>query len=371
MADEQKKLKLKGSRSKLGQSCLLFNKSYFEEKDEQSKDVWIGKNQFIKVDHTEKGYSNQLYLRDYDCSITSNECKYFGMLDKTFSRQGLGLYIYNNKDTYFGEWKNNQKSGHGIYVQRPDHNKYNFLAGNFGSKEKSMGEAILVNYDHFSEDIDESRFSAYIGMFDENHNFQSGLILTHLESDQFLIYSGKVNSKGLREDENCVLFNFKDNLLFLGYMLDDHPTEGVIVKLNENFEIEHAYSQKSMSPKLEAMTDYSSFQFKINGFMTSIIDPKKYFQLFYKVKPEVAIEEDIFTTINLYSKFTLEIVQLISSKDEVYRNFDDFGIKNFLTSYLEIVKKNEFDLVTVTNVSLQPADKEKILILGDDDEDSN
>src|SRR5690242_7015958 len=76
----------------------------------------------VKYFGLEKGESPENLPKDqkFVGNITNGQFSYTGSLNENFLRSGLGLNCYANGDNYLGQWKENQKDGHGLYIHHPE-----------------------------------------------------------------------------------------------------------------------------------------------------------------------------------------------------------------------------------------------------------
>jgi len=166
----------------------------------------------------------------YYASITLNEglseLKYIGGLGIFYTnlmRNGFG-YLEYEKDQYLGNWKEDTKSGFGIYVYDGAEKNINvnnennineiqieeeIYIGNWENDIK-QGKGIYICKKNKEEDITQGDYDFLLGYF-EDDKFQFGYIISK-KDDCKIIYKGKINDKGEKEDEESIYFeNFNDN----------------------------------------------------------------------------------------------------------------------------------------------------------------
>ena len=125
--------------------------------------------------------------------IYENKGIYIGQMQKQ-NKSGIGFYIYNNSDIYYGEWNNNVYNGYGRKKIR-DRNcnlcdvgiNYKIVDGFWKNGQLLTGE----NKSNLSFESDE-------------FNFKIGIIVNH-----------KLQGFGIREDgmSNYYIGNFVDDIL--------------------------------------------------------------------------------------------------------------------------------------------------------------
>ena len=166
----------------------------------------------------------------YIAKINSNTYKYLGILSKYLKKESFGYNCYINGDEYFGQWNKDKKEGFGIYFYKEGGSDpiNQIYIGEFKNNTKS-GEGIFFNI--FKIDIEEDLsipidFSLAVGHFSEN-NFNKGIIYT-IKNGKRRIYKGKLNKEGQKNDDKAEYYE-EDNKIFHGIFKENNMIEGRII----------------------------------------------------------------------------------------------------------------------------------------------
>ena len=269
-----------------------------EEKLKQSKkfDILIINTELNKLKenefYTDKNNNKFMYnnkavnSEKYYASITLNEglseFKYIGGLgifDTNLNQQGFG-YIEYEKDKYIGNWEKDTKNGLGIYVYEKNENEKNekneqninnlsnsdkndykeeIYIGNWENDLKK-GKGIYMFKKHKEEDITKGDYDFLIGNFIDD-KFHFGYIISKKDDDK-IIYKGKINENGEKDDEESFYFenfnnnnesdininnksfddeNDKEKKGFCGEFKNNNMNKGRIIIYGENDEINKSY----------------------------------------------------------------------------------------------------------------------------------
>ena len=172
-----------------------------------------------KIDEIKSFLNNKEDIRNYIVLIKYKDI-YNGGLSifdfKSRIRFGLNIYLNNIESTfYFGQWKNNQKSGMGFI--KTDNSLY---IGNFLNNQIN-GCGLLYN---------KETENYYYGQFNKGI-FQKGFYCNFTKD---IYYIGEfANNK--KNDKFCCYFNSNKNKLYLGNIKDDLFIKGhiIILKITE------------------------------------------------------------------------------------------------------------------------------------------
>ena len=130
----------------------------------------------------------------YFAKIKFPSFQYLGILSKNLKKENYGYNKFDNGDEYFGQWNKDKKEGYGIYYFNEDKENTDTIkqiyVGEFKNNVKS-GEGIYFNISNFTKEKKPLDFNLAIGNFTED-NFKSGIIYSMKEGKR-KIYRGKVN----------------------------------------------------------------------------------------------------------------------------------------------------------------------------------
>lgn len=378
---------------------INIDKKVFDHCKQLNKELFsVGTNDFRLINVNKSNYnSDKLERNNYESILRSNAFKYIGMLKESINqslliREGIGIYIYPNNDIYFGEWVNNIKFGDGIYIKNnkknTDNNEtFDVYIGNFypsNSNDVSLisGEGIYISFNNYdSLNFDNSRFIFQIGSFIDN-NFSYGLMGTILKNDDFQLYYGSFKDNK-RNDDNAYYFSAACDTLYIGKIEDDHYlTDGVIAELDpDNYDniiklkyLKKGYIIEDIDIDILANTNSKpnynllDIQKKISIFINGLIGEKTYNKInllfnnniFYLINDsnindylndksisktlnllniKGSLNSDIFSILYTYTGIILNNINKIISCNSIV-SFNNKNLKEFLTSYSEIVRKN-------------------------------
>jgi hypothetical protein len=195
--------------------------------------------------------------------IVLQKNKYIGLLDKNLVRQKVGIHHYENGDIYLGEWKDNKRHGHGVYLHNVTKQGKIVIEMNMGKWVDDVfdkeGVYIWMEEPKNNDDIMNCDFEAFVGEF-ETAKFKRGVYLTLLNK-KFYIYYGKF-TEGKKNDDCCYFYDndLKIDRVFRGIIKEDVVQEGffitfhketiddvVFLKFNEG-RPEEVSSMKSIDP---------------------------------------------------------------------------------------------------------------------------
>ena len=193
-------------------------------------------------DEIQKKDVNSTYDK-YFSTISTKNFNYIGVLTNQLKRDKYGYSIMDNKDEYFGEYKEDIREGFGIY-------KFNFgekddvqeiYIGNYKNNKKEGEGMYLKIYKSIPNDSNENvliNFNSGIGVF-ENDVLKKGKIYTAKDGINML-YQGKINDKGEPEDDDALVFE-EGNKIFRGKISNNDMAEGRNIIINEKYEKINAY----------------------------------------------------------------------------------------------------------------------------------
>jgi len=177
----------------------------------------------------------------YIAKIKSSSFQYVGILSKNLKKENYGYNLFDNGDEYFGQWNKDKKEGYGIYYFKEDDKKNKIkqiYIGEFKNNVKS-GEGVYFKVDEFDEKNGDPEtgicppldFTLIVGNFSED-NFTKGIIYS-MEGGKRKIYKGKMSKEGKKDDDKAQIFE-DNNKAFYGVVKDSVMVEGrIIIKGDE------------------------------------------------------------------------------------------------------------------------------------------
>ena len=263
-----------------------------------------------KINEIKSFLNNKEDIRNYIVSIKYKD-KYNGGLSifdfKSRTRFGLNIYLNNNESTfYFGQWKNNQKSGIGFI--KTDNSLY---IGIF-SNNQINGIGLLYN---------KETGNYYYGQFN-NKIFQKGFYCNFTKD---IYYIGEfVNNK--KNDKFCCYFNNKKNKLYLGNIKDDLFIKGHIITLKIT-EIE-----EKIIIKIESIYSYDRSNQIHLAEIISIKNDKNFEEITYDLLQNIEHLKQKIIEINELFKELEEAFNEGSYNEQIENNF--FSLENeFLDAF--------------------------------------
>ena len=188
--------------------------------------------QFCKEYDSSQGEQDQkIDIPKYIAKIKTSSFEYLGILSKNLKKENYGYNHFDNGDEYFGQWNKDKKEGYGVYFFIDEANpntKKDIYIGEFKNNVKS-GEGIYFKVSKFDEEKKENSimppldFFLMIGNFLED-NFVKGIIYS-IEDGKRIIYKGKMNKEGKKNDDNAELYE-DDNKVFYGIVKENIMMEG-------------------------------------------------------------------------------------------------------------------------------------------------
>ena len=230
----------KGIIYKEGENIFDFCKEYDSNHCEQDKKIDIPK---------------------YIANIKTNSFEYLGILSNNLKKENHGYNYFDNGDEYFGQWNKDKKEGYGIYFFK-ENEKSNYLKevyiGEFKNNVKS-GEGIYLkisNFDETKKDVNivlPKDFTLAIGNFSED-NFSRGIIFS-IEEGKRKIYKGKINKEGKKNDENAEIY--EDNKkIFHGIVKENVMKEGRIIIMKDDKKDTGYYFTKKGNISIDTDIDF-------------------------------------------------------------------------------------------------------------------
>ena len=260
-----------------------------------------------KIDEIKSFLNNKEDIKNY-IVLTKYKDIYNGGLSifdfKSRTRFGLNIYSNNSELTfYFGQWKNNQKSGIGFIKT----NNYLYI-GNFLNNQIN-GCGILY--------IKETGNYCY-GQFNKGI-FQKGFYCNFTKD---IYYIGEfVNNK--KNDNFCCYFNSKKNKLYLGNIKDDLFIKGHIISLKIT------ETEEKITIQIESIYFYDRSNQILLADINSIKNDKNYEEITY----------DLLQYIENLKQNIIEINELFRELEEAFNedNYNDQIENNYFSLENEFI----------------------------------
>ena len=210
------------------------------------------------------------YLK-YFAKIKTPFFQYTGNLSKNLKKENFGYNQFDNGDEYFGLWNKDKKDGYGIYFFKEETKTlpHQIYVGEFKNNMKS-GEGIYFNVSKFSPDKENSPldFDLIIGNFTDDI-FQKGIIYNMKEGKR-KIYKGKMDNDGKKNDEMGELYEDNDKIFF-GAIKDNIMLEGrVIIMKDDKKENGYYFSRKGSNLLDDVDFDYLKWEEKDDEYIKKL-----------------------------------------------------------------------------------------------------
>ena len=210
------------------------------------------------------------YLK-YFAKIKTPFFQYTGNLSKNLKKENFGYNQFDNGDEYFGLWNKDKKDGYGIYFFKEETKTlpHQIYVGEFKNNMKS-GEGIYFNVSKFSPDKENSPldFDLIIGNFTDDI-FQKGIIYNMKEGKR-KIYKGKMDNDGKKNDEMGELYEDNDKIFF-GAIKDNIMLEGRVIIMKDNKkENGYYFSRKGNNLLDDVDFDYLKWEEKDDEYMKKL-----------------------------------------------------------------------------------------------------
>ena len=210
------------------------------------------------------------YLK-YFAKIKTPFFQYTGNLSKNLKKENFGYNQFDNGDEYFGLWNKDKKDGYGIYFFKEETKilPHQIYVGEFKNNMKS-GEGIYFNVSKFSPDKENSPldFDLIIGNFTDDI-FQKGIIYNMKEGKR-KIYKGKMDNDGKKNDEMGELYEDNDKIFF-GAIKDNIMLEGrVIIMKDDKKENGYYFSRKGNNLLDDVDFDYLKWEEKDDEYIKKL-----------------------------------------------------------------------------------------------------
>ena len=217
------------------------------------------------IPENQEDSDQKIDIPKYISKIKTLNFEYIGILSKNLKKENYGYNCFDNGEEYFGQCNKDKKEGYGIYYFKNEEEKNNtgmikqVYVGEFKNNMKS-GEGIYFSVSSFIEEKKENKiiykpsdFNLVIGNFSDD-NFTKGIIYSMKEGKR-KIYRGKLNKEGKKEDEKGELYEDNDKIFF-GIIKDNIMIEGRIIIMKDNIKDNGYYFTKKGKNVLDGDVDF-------------------------------------------------------------------------------------------------------------------
>ena len=212
------------------------------------------------INNNQDEHDLKIDIPKYIARIKSPSFEYLGILSKNLKKENYGYNHFDNGDEYFGQWNKDKKEGYGIYFFNEDNSTIikQIYIGEFKNNIKT-GEGIYFKVTKFDEENKENNFlppldfTLVIGNFLED-NFIKGIIYS-IDGGKRKIYKGKMNKEGKKSDDNAEIYE-DDNKIFYGIVKENAMIEGRIIIMKDGEKENGYYFTRKGTNNLEGEIDF-------------------------------------------------------------------------------------------------------------------
>lgn len=264
----------------------------------------------------------------YFAEILSTFC-YKGILDDKIQKNIFGYYKYDkDKSEYIGEWKQDKKSGKGIYYyESPSEKELQAYIGEWEDGKRN-GKGIYIMS---TEEMENYDYTTFIGEFKDNVLLKGIKLKNNLKTNNVDLYSGNFTKEGLLSDEKGIMI--EGNKIFYGKVEKEEIQSGIMISIKnkkkpeEPIEIEYAYHLEKNDKR---------FDFNGNVNETEKEDLFNILGIFLKEEPN----DDISKIIEVIKKVKEEV-----QKEDFFENNDIKTLVNYISSY-ETISKEKYGITS-------------------------
>ena len=272
----------------------------------KSKGEFTKDNSIVKRWGEETAGEKMMYL----LKAEDKSLKFTGIVNLFFEREGLGINEHDNGDKYFGYYKNDVRSGHGIYSFLPK-KKGNVLLSEFyyglwkTDLKDGPGIYLWLREDASKKpftDFDNANFQAFVGE-SERDLFKKGTLLSK-EGDNYSVFHGTFDIDGNREGPNCFFYNATLEELCFGEYLDDHFIKGYVAHFDEEGNVADflKYENGQITSKEKLSEEEVKKNSDLMHHFRNVIMGKDYFGEVYNEFGKVkTFEETKMTSIDIFN----------------------------------------------------------------------
>ena len=261
---------------------------------------------------------------------TNPETPFLGVVNYSFKREGYCLNAYENRDIYFGYYKNDLRNKQGIYSYCPTKDDtYLYTQFYYGSWENDLCNGFglylwlkeRIDTIPFS-DFNNANFEAFVGESAEGL-FKKGALLCK-EGKNTFIYYGTFSEEGQKEGNKCFYYCTSLERICYGTFSKGKFVEGYVGnfkkdgKLSDLIIYKKEEGKKAIGEKIKINS-----QQKISNILTNF--------------RKVVLSKDYFNEI--YDEFG----KILKTRDEKMNTIDIF----FTDEYEKIMNSFQFNKITL------------------------
>lgn len=260
---------------------------------------------------------------------TDPQTPFLGVVNYSFKREGYCLNTYENRDIYFGYYKNDLRNKQGIYSFCPTKDdKYLYTQFYYGLWENDLcnGNGIYLWLKESLDtipfsDFDNASFDAFVGESVDGM-FKKGALLNK-EGKNTFIYYGTFSEDGQKEGNKCFYYSTSLERLCYGKFSKGKFNEGYVGNFNNGKLSDLIIYKKEEGKKAEGEKIKINNQQKIANILTDF--------------RKVVLSKDYFNKI--YEEFG----KILKTRDEKMNNIEIF----FSDEYEKIMNSFQFDKITL------------------------
>jgi hypothetical protein len=261
---------------------------------------------------------------------TNPETPFLGVVNYSFKREGYCLNVYENRDIYFGYYKNDLRNKQGIYSYCPTKDDtYLYTQFYYGLWENDLCNGFglylwlkeRIDTIPFS-DFNNANFEAFVGESAEGL-FKKGALLSK-EGKNTFIYYGTFSEEGQKEGNKCFYYCTSLERICYGTFSNGKFIEGYVGNFNKDGKLSDLIIfKKEEGKKAVAEKIKINNQQKISNILTNF--------------RKVVLSKDYFNKI--YDEFG----KILKTRDEKMNTIDIF----FTDEYEKIMNAFQFNKITL------------------------
>ena len=261
---------------------------------------------------------------------TNPQTPFLGVVNYSFKREGYCLNTYENRDIYFGYYKNDLRNKQGIYAFCPTKDA-NFLYTQFyyGLWENDLynGYGIYLWLKESIDaipftDFDNADFKAFVGESIDG-TFKKGALLSK-EGKNYFFYYGTFSEDGQKEGNKCFYYSKSLERICYGTFNKGKFSEGYVGNFNKEGKLSDLIIYKKEEGK------------KAQGEKIKVDNQKNITNILTNFR-KVVLSKDYFNKI--YEEFG----KILKIRDEKMNNIEIF----FSDEYAKIMNSFAFNKITL------------------------
>ena len=286
-----------------------------------------------------KNWEGDELSESYIVKMQKAGTKFFGVLNKTFDRDGYGIYSYENGEKYFGFFRNDLRNFNGIYIwpgeNTSDRTKNECYYG-FWKDNKKFKNGIYLWIDESITNpvFDRANFDAYVGEIEEG-TYSRGTFMQK-KGDDYFLYHGNFTKNGQKNDDNGFYYTASLDRLFHGKIENDVFVEGYVslfdsgtgmmtnivkASFDSNANITNFVLDKEMPPEEKEK------EVKIHDLFRNVILGKDYFgDVYYKYKKITDFMKESMSYLAVFDdkdKFPMMMKLCVAYNNNIYNDIEE------------------------------------------------